>query len=135
MRQCESAFLHVRRQDYEHKLSASYYRAALKRLFEVVREPAIFLFGDDPDWARRELPLPSDAEFVLHNMDRNHEDLWLMMQCRHAIIANSSFSWWGAWLRQHTGYVIAPAAWGYRAAPASGWLTVQADLCGVPEAR
>jgi hypothetical protein len=137
MRECESAFLHLRRIDYPHRLSADYYAAALSLLFERVRRPALYVFGDDLDWAKRELALPADARYVDHNGDaRNYEDLWLMTQCRHAIVANSSFSWWGAWLNGAAGRtVIAPAAWGYRAAAAAGWLTVSAERCGVPVAR
>ncbi len=137
MRRCESTFVHVRRIDYEHQLSVKYYIEALGLLGEKVRRPTIFVFGDDLKWAKRELPLPSDAQFVEHNGDlRNYEDLWLMRQCRHAIIANSSFSWWGAWLNDAAGrIVIAPGAWGYRAAPATGWLCVHPLSCGVPLAR
>lgn len=137
MRQCESTFVHVRRIDYQHRLSAEYYASALRMLFERVQRPALFMFGDDLEWAKRELSLPADAEFVKHNGDaRNYEDLWLMTQCRHAIIANSSFSWWGAWLNEAPDRtIIAPGAWGYRAAPASGWITVSPDRCGIPVAR
>lgn len=126
MRQCEAAFLHVRRIDYAHRLSAEYYGAALKMLYERASEPRLFVFGDDLDWARRELPLREDTQFVEHNgEERNVEDLWLMTRCRHAIVANSSFSWWGAWLNAEPDrVVIAPATWGYRAAAACGWLTV-----------
>lgn len=133
MRQCESVFLHVRQNDYEHRLSATYYAAALRMLSEQVPRPEIFVFGDDLEWARRELPLPPDAQFVEHNGESgNYEDLWLMTRCRHAIVANSSFSWWGAWLNAEPDrIVIAPAAWGYRAAAASGWRTVSADRCGI----
>ncbi|HVS11907.1 MAG TPA: alpha-1,2-fucosyltransferase [Planctomycetota bacterium] len=126
MRQCESAFLHVRRTGYAHRLSPGYYAAALELLYKRAEEPRLFVFGDDLDWARRELPLPEGTQFVEHNgEDRNVEDLWLMTRCRHAILANSSFSWWGAWLNTEPDrVVIAPATWGYRAAAASGWLTV-----------
>ena len=128
LRQCESAFLHLRRVDYAHRLSAGYYAAALELLYKRVNEPRLFVFGDDLEWARRELPLPEGTQFIAHNGDaRNIEDLWLMTRCRHAIVANSSFSWWGAWLNPEPGrVVIAPAVWGYRAAAATGWLTVSA---------
>jgi hypothetical protein len=129
MRHCESAFVHIRRVDYQYRLSPKYYALALKMLFERVKHPALFVFGDDLGWAKRELVLPADTRFVAHNGDaRNYEDLWLMTQSRHAVIANSSFSWWGAWLGDAPDRtVVAPAAWGYRAAPASGWLIVTPD--------
>ena len=137
MRQGESAFVHVRRIDYQHRLSAEYYTSALRILFERVQRPTLFIFGDDLEWAKRELSLRADTEFVEHNGDsRNYEDLWLMTQCRHAVVANSSFSWWGAWLNEAPDRtIVAPGAWGYRAAPASGWVTVHPDQCGIPIAR
>lgn len=126
MRAGESAFLHVRRVKYEHALPASYYAAALDILRQRAPRAQLYVFGDDIAWVRREVKLPADARFVEHNgEERNYEDLWLMTQCRHAIIANSSFSWWGAWLNPAAGRtVVAPAVWGYRAAAARGWLTV-----------
>ncbi len=129
MRRPDSAFLHVRRRDYAHRLPAGYYDAALRLLLARVAHPALFVFGDDLEWARRSLRLPEGAQFIDHGDEsRNCEDLWLMSQCRHAIIANSSFSWWGAWLNpQGDRIVIAPEEWGYRAAPAADWLTVSAN--------
>jgi hypothetical protein len=137
MTNCESAFLHVRRIDYAHCLSSQYYADALRILVERVKQPSLFVFGDDLAWAKREIPLPAGTQFVSHNDDtQNIEDLWLMTQCRHAIVANSSFSWWGAWLNDTTGRtVIGPGAWGYRAAAAPGWLTVDPQLCGVARAE
>jgi glycosyl transferase family 11 len=137
MRQCESVFLHVRRILYDHSLPISYYTAAMRMVSERVRRPSFFVFGDDLEWAKRELKLPADTQFVDHNGEpRDHEDLWLMTQCRHAIVANSSFSWWGAWLNAEPNrVVVAPAVWGYRAGAASGWLTVSADQCGIAPGR
>jgi hypothetical protein len=137
MRECESVFLHVRRRDYDYRLSPDYYHAAMEMLSERIRSPSTFVFGDDLEWARRELRFPAEVHFVDHNGEsKNYEDLWLMTQCRHAVIANSSFSWWGAWLNSEAQrVVVAPGAWGYRAAPAAGWLTVSPDRCGVPFSR
>ncbi len=129
LRRPDAAILHVRRRAYEYPLPAEYYAAALRLLGSRVARPALFVFGDDLDWARRALPLPEGTQFVEHHGGgRDCEDLWLMSQCRHAIIANSSFSWWGAWLNpQSERIVIAPSEWGYRAAPAAGWLTVSSS--------
>lgn len=129
LRRPDTAILHVRRRDYEYRLPAEYYAAALRLLASRVARPVLFVFGDDLDWARRALPLPEGTQFVEHlGGGRDCEDLWLMSQCRHAIIANSSFSWWGAWLNpQSDRIVIAPAEWGYRAAPAADWLTVSSN--------
>jgi len=59
MRQCESVFLHVRRRDYDYRLSAEYYAAALEMVSERVRSPTVFVFGDDLEWPKRELRLPA----------------------------------------------------------------------------
>ena len=70
------------------------------------------VFSDDPDWVRENLLVPAPLIIVDHNENKDYEDLRLMSQCKHHIIANSSFSWWGAWLRpaQHK-LVFAPKKW------------------------
>ena len=85
--------------------------------------------------ARQMLDLPGDkVTCVSHNRgDENaHADLWLMSQCKHFIIANSTFSWWGAWLAKHQGkIVIAPnvqvsgmTAWGFRGLLPEEWMQI-----------
>jgi hypothetical protein len=105
-----SVCLHVRRGDYAtdpatqqfHGLSPlSYYEQAVARLTQTVTDPHFFIFSDDPAWVREHLQLTHPATYVTHNRaDKDYEDLRLMASCRHHIIANSSFSWWGAWLGQ-----------------------------------
>ncbi|NOX72668.1 MAG: alpha-1,2-fucosyltransferase, partial [Alphaproteobacteria bacterium] len=72
-----------------------------------------FAFSDEPDWVRDNLNLPYDTRIVSHNgVETNYEDVRLMSRCRHHIIANSSFSWWGAWLNPDAGkIVITPSRW------------------------
>jgi hypothetical protein len=122
-----SVALHVRRGDYvtlasaaslHGSLSLSYYEAALQRVREQVEGARYFVFSDDIAWCREHLPLgAAEAVYVGHNKsDDAWQDLLLMANCRHHIIANSSFSWWGAWLAdQRRGAsshaVIAPASW------------------------
>jgi hypothetical protein len=121
-----SVALHVRRGDYVSLASAakfhgalplSYYTAAVARVRECIVEPKFFVFSDDPEWCRRNLQLSDSAIFVDHNSGSDSwQDLILMGRCRHHVIANSSFSWWGAWLAdQRWGVpqrlVIAPARW------------------------
>ena len=109
---CDTAFLHVRRQDYVglqhvHGMpSLTYYNEAVEQLPKHV---AIYVFSDDTEWCKQNLP--GYFQFVDHT--NKFEDLRLMAACRHAIIANSSFSWWGAWLGdcQQSRTVIAPAQW------------------------
>jgi hypothetical protein len=91
-------------------LDPSYYDRAVAFVAERVSRPKFFVFADYPDWAKEHLRLPFPAEFVFHNgPDRDYEDLWLMSQCRAFIVANSTFSWWGAWLATHPDkLVVAP---------------------------
>jgi len=115
--------LHVRRGDYVQnaKFAArhgtctpDYYASALEEVAARMGEdPVVFAFSDDPTWVRENLVLPAEIRVVGHNgPDRNFEDLRLMSSCRHHIIANSSFSWWGAWLNPSpTKIVAAPARW------------------------
>jgi len=117
-----SVAVHVRRGDYvTHPAAASmhglcgldYYERALRRMSAVIENPTFFVFSDDIAWAKASMTFPGPVCFVEYDSARRDvEDLHLMALCAHHIIANSSFSWWGAWLgaspQQH---VIAPQRW------------------------
>jgi hypothetical protein len=114
-----SVCLHVRRGDYlQHKGNAplvcalSYYDKALEHVRRIVPAPRIFVFSDDVPWCKTAFSA-SDIAFVDANgPDDAADDLRLMTACRHHIIANSSLSWWGAWLARHPEQVvIAPRPW------------------------
>jgi hypothetical protein len=120
----ESVAIHVRRGDYAanpetlkvHGLCGlDYYRAAIEMLRSKLPEKKLhfFLFSDDPQWVRENLKLEFSSIFVdFNDATRNYEDLRLISNCKHQIIANSSFSWWGAWLnRNPTKVVLAPMKW------------------------
>lgn len=114
-----SISLHVRRGDYLQSgayasCGGEYYQAALARLAQITQSrPTVFVFSDDPAWARDNLDLPFDKVVVDFNgRETDYEDLRLMSLCRHNIIANSSFSWWGAWLNANPDKrVVAPKRW------------------------
>jgi hypothetical protein len=74
--------------------------------------PHFFVFADYPEWAKENIRAPYPLEFVTHNgPDRDYEDFWLMCQCRHFVVANSTFSWWPAWLASNPDkVVVAPRA-------------------------
>lgn len=119
---CESVSLHVRRGDYvsnpaTHSFhgvcSLDYYAAGIAYIAEYTRNPRLFVFSDDTAWAIENLNPSIPATFISHNgPEKNYEDLRLMSQCRHHIIANSSFSWWGAWLNPSPSkIVISPTRW------------------------
>lgn len=119
-----AAAVHVRRGDYVSREAAAryhgvlplaYYEQAIARVREASSGAHFFVFSDDPVWCSAHLPFAAgDATFVTHNpSERAWEDLVLMSRCRHHIIANSSFSWWGAWLAAlpRTGITIVPKRW------------------------
>jgi hypothetical protein len=80
---------------------------------ERVVAPHFFVFSDDPAWAMAHLRLDHPVTFVTHNgTARDYEDLRLMSLCQHQIIANSSFSWWAAWLNPNPDKIVmAPRRW------------------------
>jgi hypothetical protein len=123
---CESVSLHIRRGDYVSNpeynrvhgtCDISYYKTAVTMLAKEVKNPCFFVFSDDIDWARRNLQLDFPTTFVdINGPDSDFEDLRLMTYCKHHIIANSTFSWWGAWLCDYPSKIVfAPNKW-FRAA-------------------
>lgn len=117
-----SVSLHIRRGDYVSNPSANavhgtcdlnYYHRAIEIINEKIENPIFFIFSDDIDWAKENLKLENTTYFVdFNDASTNYEDLKLMSTCKHNIIANSSFSWWGAWLNSNKSKtVIAPLRW------------------------
>lgn len=111
-----------------------YYTRAIKQMECLAPAAHYYIFSDQPEAARARIPLP-DTRFTLvaHNKgDENaHADLWLMTQCQHFIIANSTFSWWGAWLANKPDkLVIAPGFekrdgkmwWGFKGLLPDAWI-------------
>ena len=122
IRSCNAVSIHIRRGDYVNDpktnqvhgiLPRAYYMQATAYLLERVPKPVFFVFSDDMPWARQNLGLLSSPEFVgIEGEDRDVEELILMTLCKHHIIANSSYSWWGAWLgRESEKIVIAAKQW------------------------
>lgn len=132
--------LHVRRGDYllPKNFATSgcvcgmaYYRNALARAAELFPAACFYVFSDDPAWVRDNLSLPEGTRVVDWNTgDDSWQDMLLMSRCRHNVICNSTFSWWGAWLNAHTDKtVIAPDKW-YAGADSSS--IVPAEWIKVP---
>lgn len=116
-----SVSIHVRAGDYKlpdlHKIygdicTEDYYTRAISTIIKQISAPKFFVFSNDPVWAKQRF---DDKDFIV--VDNNDEslgylDMYLMSQCKHNIIANSSFSWWGAWLNTNRNkIIIAPNKW------------------------
>jgi hypothetical protein len=126
-----SVFVHVRRTDFAINplhmvLPMDYYREATALIVAKVPDPVFFVFSDEPEWCEANFKLPYPTTIVGdfnrtigHHLGREDADLYLMRLCGHAIMANSSYSWWGAWLGADIkgGVVIAPKIWFAPAAP------------------
>jgi hypothetical protein len=118
IRESTSIAVHFRRKDYQHIrqynfLDIRYYTNAINFIKERIDPYQLFVFSDDPDWCERNLNFEHMQMVKLNPRIRNPlTDLYLMQQCKHQIISNSTFSWWGGWLNNHSHKcVIAPNKW------------------------
>jgi hypothetical protein len=117
-----SISIHIRRGDYvpgsyndqvSDCLTLEYYKNAIDILSKIVHNPIFFVFSDDMNWVKKNLKLEQQIFYVDYNSsDNNYQDLRLMSLCKHNIIANSSFSWWAAWLNDNPKkQIFAPKKW------------------------
>jgi hypothetical protein len=141
----DSVSIHIRRGDYISKpetyrvhgtCELDYYARCMEIISKAVSKPHFFVFSDDYLWSTNNLKLiDRNVTHITHNIGTDFEDLRLMSMCKHNIIANSSFSWWGAWLNSNPKKVVlAPKRWFNEATydtrdlvPAS-WTKVQNDV-------
>lgn len=117
-----SVSIHVRRWDYITNIGANnllgtctteYYQRAIEHIQHHIENPIFFFFSDDIDWVKENIKTNNQSYYVDWNTgDQSYEDMRLMSLCKHNIIANSSFSWWGAWLNKNPSkIVLAPQRW------------------------
>ncbi len=117
-----SVSIHVRRGDYVSDPNTShvhgtcdldYYLRSTQLVKRAIGTPHFFIFSDEPSWAAKNIVLAGQATYVAHKgTSSDLRDLRLMSLCKHHIIANSTFSWWGAWLcRNESTFVVAPSKW------------------------
>ena len=125
----QSVSLHVRRGDYlddrnshiyDNICTSNYYRRAVDYICKNVEHPIFYLFSDDIKWCKNNIGAlygdyhgKIESKFVdFNNGVHSYLDMYLMNKCRHHIIANSTFSWWGAWLGTNEDkIVVAPSRW------------------------
>ncbi len=121
VQKCNSVSIHVRRGDYMNGYyynllgkvcDLNYYKRAIELIKRRVENPRFFIFSDDKEYVANNLNIDS-AVFIDFNSGKDSwQDMYLMSQCNHHIIANSTFSWWGAWLDVHKDkIVVAPSRW------------------------
>ena len=113
--------IHVRRGDYaaikkiaerHGTLPISYYEQAMEGIAHKFPQAHFFIFSDDIAWAKEHMPKKYSLTFVSNPAIEDYEELMLMAMCKHNIIANSTFSWWAAWLNRNAEKVIiAPRRW------------------------
>lgn len=117
----DSVSVHVRRGDYVANPATNkfhgpkeeaYYRAALAPILKQVKKPNLFVFSDEPEWCKENLSFEGLPTTYVEGNEKGFEDMRLMMHCKHNVIANSSFSWWAAWLNQNPSkVVVGPKKW------------------------
>ncbi len=113
-----SVSIHIRRGDYiNHPLlggicDLDYYKKAITYIISKIKTPNFYVFSNDIAWCNANLTLPNATFISGNNGNANYIDMQLMSNCKHNIIANSSFSWWGAWLNDNKDkIVIGPKKW------------------------
>jgi len=111
----ESVSIHIRRTDYLEKqnvcivLKPEYYIEAINIIIQKIKNPRYFFFSDDIEWVKNNFSHLTNSVFL---SNKDYEDLILMSLCKYNITANSTFSWWGAWLNKNPDkIVITPSKW------------------------
>ena len=117
-----SISIHIRRGDYMSPenynmygciATPTYYKKAIKVIEEKVENPTFFVFSNDMDWVKKNIQINSRVFYIdINSGNGSYKDMHLMSNCKHNIIENSSFSWWGAWFNENKNkIVIAPKKW------------------------
>ena len=134
IRNCNSVAVHVRRSDfkkdncaYHYLLDESYYEKAIQRMRELVENTVFFWFSDDMEWVKEHIGEADDFRFVrIQTQHGDIDDMMLMKNCHHIIAANSTFSWWAAWLNEHDDAVriVPERPYGMEGMIPNGWIRV-----------
>ncbi len=121
LKSANSVAIHIRRGDYSNTvvkdyhgiLEKEYYQKAIDYIQSKINDCSFFIFSDDVDWVKNSLVFNASVQIISNQFTKTHfEDFYLISQCKHQIIANSTFSWWAAWLNPNPNkIVIAPKKW------------------------
>lgn len=122
MQSSQSVSIHIRHGDYVTNPKANqthgicgldYYNRCIEQISSKVKSPHFFVFSNDINWCRDNLKMPKDVIYIDYNQPNEaHKDLRLMSFCKYHIIANSTFSWWGAWLAAYKDKIVfVPKKW------------------------
>lgn len=119
MQSCNSVSIHIRRGDYLKLPNYCvcddlYYRKAIEYIQGKIQNPIFFVFSNEPEWCEDFMNQFGVKYYIVdwNQAKDSYQDMYLMTQCKHNIIANSTFSWWGAWLNKNQDkIVIAPKNW------------------------
>ena len=134
-----SVAVHIRRGDYVgnrnifsnlYELKASYYHESMTYMESKIDNPEYYLFSDDIEWVRSNLGEKENFHYIDSSFGfADYEELLLMSCCKNQIIANSTFSWWAAWLNENPNkIVIAPSRWfGNRNIIPSSWIKIKSQ--------
>ena len=113
-----SVAMHIRRGDYHNQphfgmCDTDYYNKSVSFIEKQVENPKFYIFSNDHQWVKKNIHIPHPTYHITHNdVEKGYEDLRLMSLCKHFIIANSSFSWWGAWLSRNNDKIVTiPNPW------------------------
>ena len=105
-------YVRGKKSSFHGTCSPEYYASATNYIHSHINSPHFFIFTDDISWAKNHIQFPEPYTLVEADVQKPHEELALMSACKHTIIANSTFSWWGAWLNNNSQkIVIAPQKW------------------------
>ncbi len=111
----ETVSVHIRRGDYksiDYTLPPAYQNNAIRKMSEMLKDPYFLFFSDDIGWVKENIELPAKYLMVSSGKYTDYEEMNIMSSSGHNIIANSTFSWWGAWLNKNPDkIVIAPRKW------------------------
>jgi len=126
----EAVGVHVRRMQIASPLPLTYYLRAAEYIMTCVDRPHFFIFSDFPDWVEKNLRFGAPINYVTQGLgdESGWIDLWLMSLCSHFIIANSTFSWWGAWLGMNPEKVVIYPSfsknWGHVGLVPDAWVMI-----------